>query len=409
MNKNKLPGFSTRAIHVGQEPDPESGAVSAPIHPTSTYVQQEIGKNKGYEYARVRIRRVRGWKRISLPSKAESLRASSPAAWPQSPRSAPCTNRATTWSAAIISTAACRVSSTRFSPATASSSLTWTLPTRNVERAIRKKTRMVYIETPTNPLMALTDFAAISKVCPRKKVEVVVDNTFMSPYFQQPIALGADMVVHSTTKFLNGHSDGLGGVVVCTRPSRPRNWLSYRKQRARFCRPSNAGWCCAALRRWPCAWSSTIGAAAIVAEFLARTQKGEKSFLSRIARPSAIRTGCRQMSGFGSMISVRNRLALQRQQDAAKGARLLAGRIAGRSRDSDLASRDHDPRAHWAKRKKRDWHHRWHGPDFRGDRERGRHNRRSGSGARRNVGAGVLAVRYRQHVESLPNSRVECQ
>ena len=87
---------------------------------------------------------------------------------------------------------------------------------RNIERALRKNTRMVYIETPTNPLMALSDIEAISKVCHRKKVDVVVDNTFMSPYFQQPIALGADMVVHSTTKFLNGHSDGLGGVVVCT-------------------------------------------------------------------------------------------------------------------------------------------------------------------------------------------------
>src|SRR5271167_1692739 len=88
---------------------------------------------------------------------------------------------------------------------------------RNLERAIRKNTRMVYIETPTNPLMSLSDIRAISDVCRKKKVELVVDNTFMSPYFQQPIALGADMVVHSTTKFLNGHSDGLGGVVVCTK------------------------------------------------------------------------------------------------------------------------------------------------------------------------------------------------
>ena len=88
----------------------------------------------------------------------------------------------------------------------------------NVERAIRKNTRMVYIETPTNPLMALSDIARDQPGVPARKVELVVDNTFMSPYFQQPIALGADMVVHSTTKFLNGHSDGLGGVVVCTKP-----------------------------------------------------------------------------------------------------------------------------------------------------------------------------------------------
>src|SRR5258708_152956 len=84
----------------------------------------------------------------------------------------------------------------------------------NVERALRKNTRMVYVETPTNPLMRLSDLAAISTICRRKKVALVVDNTFMSPYFQQPLALGADMVVRSTTKFLNGHSDGLGGVVA---------------------------------------------------------------------------------------------------------------------------------------------------------------------------------------------------
>src|SRR5206468_10744288 len=88
---------------------------------------------------------------------------------------------------------------------------------KNIERALRKNTRMVYVETPTNPLMALTDLEAVSRICHAKKIELVVDNTFMSPYFQQPLALGVDMVVHSTTKFLNGHSDGIGGVVVCTR------------------------------------------------------------------------------------------------------------------------------------------------------------------------------------------------
>src|SRR6202043_2480186 len=86
-----------------------------------------------------------------------------------------------------------------------------------VERSMRKNTRMVYVETPTNPLMRLSDIPAIAAICRRHKTELIVDNTFMSPYFQQPLALGADMVVHSTTKFLNGHSDGLGGVVICAR------------------------------------------------------------------------------------------------------------------------------------------------------------------------------------------------
>ena len=106
---------------------------------------------------------------------------------------------------------------------------------------------MVYVETPTNPLMRLSDLAAISAISRRKKVALVVDNTFMSPYFQQPLSLGADMVVHSTTKFLNGHSDGLGGVVVCARPEQtPTSWRFCRRRRARSCRRLNAGWSCAA-------------------------------------------------------------------------------------------------------------------------------------------------------------------
>jgi cystathionine beta-lyase/cystathionine gamma-synthase len=128
MNKNKLSGFATRAIHVGQEPDLESGAVSAPIYPTSTYVQQEIGKNKGYEYARVsNPTRTRLEKNLAALEGGISSRvfASGMAAI-----TALCTmtSRATTSSAAIISTEERHVSSTRFSPATVSSSLTWTLP-----------------------------------------------------------------------------------------------------------------------------------------------------------------------------------------------------------------------------------------------------------------------------------------
>ena len=84
------------------------------------------------------------------------------------------------------------------------------------EKAIRKSTKYVYVETPTNPLMTLSDIAAIAKIAHKRGAEVVVDNTFMSPYSSEPIELGADMVMHSTTKFLNGHSDGLGGVLVCT-------------------------------------------------------------------------------------------------------------------------------------------------------------------------------------------------
>ena len=110
-----------------------------------------------------------------------------------------------------------------------------------MQRAIRKNTRMIYIETPANPPTSLSDIEAISKISRAARVALVVDNTFMSPYFQQPIALGADMVGHSTTKFLNGHSDGLGGVVVCTKPQQIKHWDWFRKPQAPFFLHSSAG------------------------------------------------------------------------------------------------------------------------------------------------------------------------
>src|SRR5436853_3464139 len=219
MLSKKHPGFATRAIHVGQEADPLTGAIAVPIYATSTYLQEELGKNKGYEYARV-----------SNPTRSrleENLAA----------LEGGIASRVFSSGMAAIN-ALCTMFKSGdhvvcghnlyggvprlFNQILVNYGLEFTYVDTSdvaaVERAIRKKTRMVYVETPTNPLMALSDIAAIAEICHSKKVELVVDNTFMSPYFQQPIALGADMVVHSTTKFLNGHSDGLGGVVVCTTP-----------------------------------------------------------------------------------------------------------------------------------------------------------------------------------------------
>lgn len=217
MKSNNKLGISTRAIHVGQEADEQTGAVTVPIYATSTYVQQEIGKNKGYEYAR-----VSNPTRDRLETNLASLEGG--------------VGSRVFGSGMAAINALCTLYKSGdhvvcgnnlyggvprlFNQVLTGYGMEFTYvdtsDEKNVERAIRKRTRMVYIETPTNPLMALSDIAAISRICKRKNVDLVVDNTFMSPYFQRPIALGADMVVHSTTKFLNGHSDGLGGVVVCT-------------------------------------------------------------------------------------------------------------------------------------------------------------------------------------------------
>src|SRR3979490_1973205 len=229
MKTKKEPGFATRAIHSGQEPDPLTGAVTVPIYPTSTYVQQGIGEHKGYEYSRVsnptrtrleqNLASLEGG--VAAPVFASGMAAiNAIVSMLKSGDHVVCGND--------LYGGTPRLFNQVFANFGLEFSYVDPSEAENVGRAIRKNTRMVYVETPTNPLMRLSDIAAISQICRRKKVELVVDNTFMSPYFQQPIALGADMVVHSTTKFLNAHSDGLGGAAVGT-PAREAGESSPRQ------------------------------------------------------------------------------------------------------------------------------------------------------------------------------------
>src|ERR1700691_6059582 len=304
MNKNKLPGFATRAIHVGQEPDLESGAVSAPIHPTSTYVQQEIGKNKGYEYAR-----VSNPTRTRLEENLATLEggiASRVFASGMAAINAICTMYKSG------DHVVCGHNLYGGVPRLFNQVLTGygleftyvdTSDVRNVERAIRKKTRMVYVETPTNPLMDLADIEAISKVCRAKKVELVVDNTFMSPYFQQPIALGADMVLHSTTKFLNGHSDGLGGVVVCTKAEQVEQLGFVQKAAGAILSPFECWLVLRGVKTLAVRMEQHDRNGRLVAEFLTRHKKVKKVFYPGLPDHPQHELARRQMSGFGAMIS----------------------------------------------------------------------------------------------------------
>ncbi len=174
---------------------------------------------------------------------------------------------------------------------------------KNVERAIQKNTRFVYVETPTNPLMALSDLAAIAEVCHRKKAELVVDNTFMSPYFQQPIALGADMVVHSTTKFLNGHSDGLGGVVVCTRPEQAEKLAFLQKAAGAILSPFECWLVLRGVKTLAVRMEQHDRSGRIVAGFLAHHKKVKKVFYPGLPDHPQYELAQRQMTGFGSMIT----------------------------------------------------------------------------------------------------------
>jgi cystathionine beta-lyase/cystathionine gamma-synthase len=303
-DERRHPGFSTRAIHDGQEADPLTGAVTVPIYATSTYVQKELGKDIRYDYAR-----GANPTRDRLETNLASLEGGVAArvfASGMAAINALCTMYKTG------DHVVCGHNLYGGVPRLFNNVLTGygfeftyvdTSDPKNVEQAIRKNTRMVYVETPTNPLMAITDLAAVAEICKRKKVDLVVDNTFMSPYFQQPIALGADMVVHSTTKFLNGHSDGLGGVVVCTKNSQAEQLAFVQKAAGAILSPFE---CWLVLRG-----TKTLAVRMVqhdrngrkVAEFLAGHKKVKRVFYPGLKDHPQHELAKRQMSGFGSMIT----------------------------------------------------------------------------------------------------------
>jgi cystathionine gamma-lyase/cystathionine beta-lyase/cystathionine gamma-lyase/homocysteine desulfhydrase len=173
----------------------------------------------------------------------------------------------------------------------------------NVERALRKNTRMVFVETPTNPLMRLSDLPAISQICRRKKVDLVVDNTFMSPYFQNPLALGADMVVHSTTKFLNGHSDGLGGVVVCSREDQADKLAFLQKAAGAILSPFECWLVLRGVKTLAARMEIHDRNGRTVADFLAGHRKVKKVFYPGLPDHPHQELAKQQMRGFGSMIT----------------------------------------------------------------------------------------------------------
>jgi cystathionine beta-lyase/cystathionine gamma-synthase len=304
MKKNKQPGFATRAIHCGQEPDPLTGAVTVPIYATSTYVQQGIGEHKGYEYSRV-----------SNPTRArleENLAALEGGVAARVFASGMAAIHAIVTMLKAGDHVVCgddlyggtpRLFNSVMSGFGLEFSYVDTSEAKNVERAIRKNTRTVYVETPTNPMMRLSDLVAISEICRRKKVSLVVDNTFMSPYFQQPLALGADMVVHSTTKFLNGHSDGLGGVVICAKQEDADNLAFLQKAAGAILSPFECWLVLRGVKTLAARMEIHDRSGRIVADFLSKHKKVKAVFYPGLPDHPQHALARRQMNGFGSMIT----------------------------------------------------------------------------------------------------------
>ena len=211
-------GFATDAIHAGVVPDPATGSVMTPIYQTSTYVYESPGKSTGYDYART-INPTRSALEANLRvlegGKAAYAFASGMAAI-----SAVMT-LVKAGDHVVVSHNVYGGTYRLFARVLEDYGLAFTYVDtsmiENIERAVRKTTRMVYVETPTNPIMILTDIALVARLCRERGLISVVDNTFLTPYLQRPLDLGADIVVHSTTKYLNGHSVSVGGAAILTR------------------------------------------------------------------------------------------------------------------------------------------------------------------------------------------------
>jgi cystathionine beta-lyase/cystathionine gamma-synthase len=299
-----LQGFATRAIHDGQPSDPLTGAVNVPIYLSSTYAQEEIGKHKGYEYSR-----VSNPTRDALEANMASLEGGTSA------------HVFASGMAAIMAMITmlrsgdhviCGENVYGGTPRLFNEIVTRygiefgyvdTSDPENVRRAIRPSTKLVHIETPTNPIMTLTDIRAVADVCHERGVELAVDNTFMSPYFQRPIELGADIVMHSTTKFLNGHSDGLGGVLVGTKPEHKENFTFVQKCTGGILSPFECWMVLRGVKTLAVRMRQHDTSGRRIAEYLAQHKKVEKVHYPGLGSHPQHELAKRQMSGFGALIS----------------------------------------------------------------------------------------------------------
>jgi len=213
----KPPRFSTLCLHAGQQPDPTTGAIITPIYQTSTYVQEELGKHKGYEYARTQNPTREALERNiaaieSGPENGGFAFASGMAAIGAIMTSLKAGDHVVVSDNTYGGTF--RLFDKVLKKFALSFSYVDTSDLPATERAFTPATRMLFVETPTNPIMRITDLAGAAALAKKHGARLVVDNTFASPALQRPIESGADIVVHSTTKYLNGHSDSVGGVVV---------------------------------------------------------------------------------------------------------------------------------------------------------------------------------------------------
>ena len=317
-------GFATRAIHAGQRPDPTTGAIMTPVYQTSTYVQQALGKHLGFEYAR-----TRNPTRDALEQNLAALEgtrhgfafASGTAATDVVLKLLSAGDHVVAGENLYGGTH--RLMTQVFARLGMSFSFVDTRDISRVKAAITPVTRMVFVETPTNPLMRITDLAAVADLTRERGLLLAVDNTFATPCFQRPAELGADLILHSTTKYLNGHSDMVGGAVLC-----PRDDLASRLQFLQNASGAVPG-------PLDC-WLALRGTKTLAVRMRQHDASGRRIATWLETHPVVRRVyypglpshdqhdlACRQMKGFGGMISL-DLGSLARARALAEGTRIFA-------------------------------------------------------------------------------------
>lgn len=304
MKRKNRNGFSTRAIHAGQKPDPTTGAVMVPVYLTSTYVQEAIGKHKGYEYSR-----VSNPTRTALEENIAALEnAKHGAAFASGMAAIDAIMYLLKPGDHVVMSqnvygGTYRAAKFVYEDYGITFTFVDTTRQENIRSALTKNTRMLFIETPTNPTMEITDLEASATLARKHKLISVVDNTFATPYLQRPIEFGIDIVVHSATKYLNGHSDMLGGLVVTNSDRIIESVRFTQKAIGGILSPFDAWLCLRGTKTLAVRMDRHNHNAQLVAEYLSRHRAVQKVYYPGLPDHPQHDLARRQMRGFGGMIS----------------------------------------------------------------------------------------------------------
>ncbi len=296
--------FSTICLHAGQQPDPSTGAIVTPIYQTSTYVQDALGKHKGYEYAR-----TQNPTRAALETNLAAIEGGRAAFAFASGMAAigAIASMLKSGEHVIVSDNVYGGTLRLFDQVLRRYDLSFSYidsaDPDEVERAFTRSTRMLFVETPSNPLMRLTDLRLVASLAHSHNARLVVDNTFASPCLQRPIELGADLVVHSTTKYLNGHSDSVGGVVIAKKDD-DVEWLKFVQNAAgAILSPFDSWLVLRGTKTLPLRMAEHNSNGLALAEFLAAHPQVKRVYYPGLPSHPQYELARRQMRGFGGMLA----------------------------------------------------------------------------------------------------------